>query len=723
MAAKRVGMFRGLVGFFALAFAASFFVSRACAQLASVPTGSVNIELQDIATGLNAPLEMAYPDDGSNRLFIVEQAGRVKLYKPGMGVLPTLFLDVTSSTSVGSETGLLGLAFHPGFSNSSSSGFRKLYTYRSRPANSGTPDFPVPAGAAADHHDVIEEWQASAANPDVVNTTTQREMLRGGHPQGNHNGGEISFRPSDGYLYIGFGDGGNGNDVGSGHTANLGNGQDKTNILGDILRIDPVAPAANPSSTDPPSANGKYRIPASNPFIGAIAGADEIFAWGFRNPYRFSFDPVNNRLVVGDVGQNNIEEVDIVDIGKNYGWNKKEGTFLFNSANGSISGDPSPDPNLINPMAEYDHGDGISVIGGFVYRGTAIPALSGKYVFGDFQAPGTGTGRLFYTELDLPNGQSQIQELRLGVPNRTLGARIKGWGEDPSGEIYVITDTGGTTGGKVQKLVPITASVALANLSTRGDIGTDQNVLIGGFIITGSAPKKVLLRAIGPSLTTDGQPNGPPFPGRLTDPYLELHARDGSLITFNDDWGTASNAQQVANLALAPSDPKESAILTDPLQPGAYTAIMSGVAGGSGIGLVELYDVDQNTPANAVNISTRGNVGTGNNVLIGGFIIGGSQPRNVLIRALGPSLSSAGVSNALQDPTLELHDGQGALITSNDNWKATQQTQIQATGLAPSFDAESAILAPSLAPGGYTAIVAGAGGTGGVALVEVYQLQ
>jgi hypothetical protein len=247
--------------------------------------------------------------------------------------------------------------------------------------------------------------------------------------------------------------------------------------------------------------------------------------------------------------------------------------------------------------------------------------------------------------------------------------------------------------------------------------------LIGGFIITGSAPKKVLLRAIGPSLTTDGQPNGPPFPGRLTDPFLELHRGDGSLITSNDNWQSASNAQQISGTGLAPNDSHESAILTGPLQPGAYTAIMSGVAGATGIGLVELYDIDQNTPANAINISTRGNVGTGNNVMIGGFIIDGSQPRTVLIRALGPSLSSAGVSNALQDPTLELHDGQGALMTSNDNWKSNQQTQIQATGLAPSFDAESAILATSLPPGGYTAIVAGAGGTGGVALVEVYQLQ
>jgi hypothetical protein len=264
--------------------------------------------------------------------------------------------------------------------------------------------------------------------------------------------------------------------------------------------------------------------------------------------------------------------------------------------------------------------------------------------------------------------------------------------------------------------------VALANLSTRGNVGTGQNVLIGGFIITGSAPKKILVRALGPSLTTDGQPDGPPFPGRLADPFLELHAGDGTLITSNDDWQSASNSQQVTDSGLAPSDPKESAILTSPLQPGAYTAIMSGVSGGTGIGLVELYDVDTNAPANMINISTRGNVGTANNVLIGGFIIAQPSSRNVLIRALGPSLAAGGVTGPLQDPTLELHNGQGTLLASNDNWKSTQQSQIQATGLAPTMDAESAILQNGLVPGGYTAIVAGASGGTGVALVEVYWL-
>jgi hypothetical protein len=150
--------------------------------------------------------------------------------------------------------------------------------------------------------------------------------------------------------------------------------------------------------------------------------------------------------------------------------------------------------------------------------------------------------------------------------------------------------------------------------------------------------------------------------------------------------------------------------------------VMSGVSGGTGIGLVELFDVDTDAPANVANLSTRGNVGTANDVLIGGFFIAQPNPRNVLVRALGPSLSNRGVTSPLQNPTLELHNGQGALLANNDDWKSTQQTQIQATGLAPGADAESAILASNLVPGAYTAIVAGAGGTSGVALVEVYHL-
>ncbi len=676
---------------------------------ARVSSGFINVELQTIASGLTSPVDLVSPHDGTNRLFIVEQSGQIRLVENG-SLVATPFLDVSGSIIASGERGLLGLAFHPGFGDSSSPGYRKLYTYTSEPVF-GPADFTVPFTGSFDHQAIITEWQVSAGNPDVVDVSTRREVMRVDEPQSNHNGGKIAFRPSDGFLYIGFGDGGNANDVGNGHTPNLGNGQDITNVLGAILRIAPLDPSLTPPSVGAVSANGMYRIPATNPFVGH-PGVDEIFAYGFRNPFRFSFDAATNRFVVGDVGQASVEEVDLVESGRNYGWNRKEGSFLFDPSDASISVDPNPDPALINPVAEYGHADGISVIGGFVYHGSAVPALSGQYVFGDYQNPATHNGRLF--DNDLASGV--IHTLGIGSDNQTIGGTIKGFGEDAAGEVYVLADAGGSTGGKALKLISIPPAPALLNLSTRERVQTADNVLIGGFILTGSTSKTVVVRAIGPSLSVNGQP----VAGRLMNPTLELHNGDGSLLAVNDDWMNGAQAQQIMNLGLAPNDSHESALLAS-LLPGPYTAIVRGTGSTTGIGLVEVYDVAPNAAANPGNLSARGLVQTGDNVMIGGFIIGGTQTQRVLIRALGPSLAGQNISGVLADPTLELHDGSGAIISTNDNWRSTQETEIDATGIAPTNDNESAILA-TLAPGNYTAIVSGKNGTTGVALVEVYRL-
>lgn len=696
-----------ILGCLALAWLAK----TSSAQLPSIPTGPVSIEVQAVATGLSSPIDMVSADDGTGRLFIIEQAGRIRIFRNG-AVNATPFLNMTTQIKAGGEEGFLGLSFHPGFSDSSSPGFRRLYTYATEPNIGAGADFTVPMSGAPANQVVIAEWQVSSTNADLADPSSKRVVLRINHPQSNHNGGKIAFRPSDGYLYIAIGDGGNGNDVGDGHTPNLGNGQDTANLLGKILRIDPLLPALTPGSTNPISGNAKYRIPSNNPFVNAT-GLDEIYAYGFRNPYRFSFDAAADRLIVGDVGQGAIEEIDLVQLGKNYGWNRKEGSFLFNPANGSVSTDPNPNPAFVNPTLEYDHGDGISVIGGFVYRGSAIPALSGKYLFGDFLNPATGTGRLFYSDL----ASGIIQELRLGINTRALGLRIKGFGVDTAGEIYVMADNSNSTAGQVLKIVPIPASPSLLNLSTRARVETNDNdIAIAGFIITGSAPKTVVLRALGPSLSSNGQP----IPGRLSNPLLTLVDVGGSPLASNDNWMTGPRQQELINFGLAPPDPLEAALVVT-LQPGAYTAIMRGVAGATGIGLAELYDVQQNVPANAVNISTRGRVQTGDDVMIAGFIIGGTQSQRVIVRALGPSLTARGVTGALQNPTVELVNSSGVIIASNDNWRLAQQTEINASGLAPTNDAESALIR-TLNPGNYTAIVRGAGNTTGVALVEVYRL-
>jgi plastocyanin len=253
----------------------------------------------------------------------------------------------------------------------------------------------------------------------------------------------------------------------------------------------------------------------------------------------------------------------------------------------------------------------------------------------------------------------------------------------------------------------------LLNISTRMRVLTGDNVLIGGFIVTGTDDKKVIIRGLGPSLTSQG------VPGALQDPTLELHDGSGALLAFDDNWKDTQQAEIEAT-GIAPSNDLESAIVaTLPANNSAYTAILRGKDNTTGVGLVEVYDLAQSANSQLANISTRGFVDTGNNVMIGGFILGnGSGTANVIVRALGPSL---GISGELADPTLELHDANGALIMSNDNWKDTQQSQIEATGIPPQNDLESAIVV-TIAPAAYTAIVAGKNGTTGIGLVEVYRL-
>jgi hypothetical protein len=271
----------------------------------------------------------------------------------------------------------------------------------------------------------------------------------------------------------------------------------------------------------------------------------------------------------------------------------------------------------------------------------------------------------------------------------------------------------------------------LANISTRAFVQTGDNLMIGGFIIQGTQPKRVILRAIGRELSQYGVPNP------LADPTLELHNGARALIASNDNWQqtiiggiiTQNQVQDIQNSGVAPTDASESAIIAD-LPPGNYTAIVRGVNNTTGVALVEAYDLSPSLHSILGNISTRSFVETGDDVMIGGFIVQGTQPKNVIIRAIGRELSQYGVPNPLADPTLELHNGAGALIASNDNWQQTiiggiitqnQVQDIQNSGVPPTDASESAIIA-NLPPGNYTAIVRGVNNTTGVGLVEVYDL-
>lgn len=351
--------------------------------------------------------------------------------------------------------GLLGVAFHPQYNTSGADGFGLFYTYTSEQA-SGRADFStVPAGQA-DHQSVIVEWEVSSPSDvaSLANATMSRILLRIDQPQCDKNGGALSFGPDE-LLYIALGDGGGVDDQGLGHSAD-GNGQDRGNVLGAILRIDPTSP--NPS-------NGRYGIPTDNPF------SDEIYAYGLQNPSQLSFDtnPENQILYVSEVGQF-IQEINLAVSGGNYGWNRKEGTFRFE--NGGL-GDEAPNSpaDLIDPVSQYDPDEGSQVVGGVVYRG-AISALSGRYIFGDKRGTSACNGRLFVFQevfdfgTDLtdflvrsndPLIRSAIAELG---QSQLAGRCILGFGRDAAGEVYVLANGTGTPSpdangtGVVMKITP-----------------------------------------------------------------------------------------------------------------------------------------------------------------------------------------------------------------------------------------------------------------------------
>lgn len=413
---------------------------------ASIPEGNVQIRLETVASGLTAPLwGTAVSDQCHGGLFVVDQVGT--LWHIGLpSGQKTVFLDVSDrlvplgAFGPGSfdERGFLGVAFHPDYVQNG-----LLYTYTSEPVD-GDADFStIPAGEEANHQAVILEWQVPQPCSSSVDPGSARELLRVDEPQFNHDGGAINFGP-DGMLYIALGDGGGRDDEGVGH-GSAGNGQDASNILGTIMRIDPDG--SN-------SANGQYGIPSDNPFVGQAGYAEEIYAYGLRNPYRFSFDSYTGDLYVGDVGQGDIEEVDIITSGGNYGWNTKEGSFCFDpngDERGFVFACDDSHPDLLDPIAEYDHDEGVAIVGGFVYRGNRVSGLQGHYVFGEFAQTFSNDGRLFY----LGDGNEILEFQIAGQEN--LGMSLLGMGQDTRGELYVLANTTGTPFGDtgvVMRIVP-----------------------------------------------------------------------------------------------------------------------------------------------------------------------------------------------------------------------------------------------------------------------------
>ncbi|MBK0404071.1 PQQ-dependent sugar dehydrogenase [Adhaeribacter sp. BT258] len=407
------------------------------------------LQLREMNGTFVSPIALVESPDETNRLFVVDQAGKVFIINAAGNVVTDPFLDVTAKmvplTPQYDERGLLGFDFHPNYKTNG-----KFYVYYSAPLKAGAP-------AGWNHTSMISEFTVSA-DPNKANAGSERMIMEIHKPQANHNGGTIAFG-KDGFLYISIGDGGGANDVGLGHVLDWytvndgGNAQSVDNLLGKILRIDV-------------NSGSPYGIPAGNPLVGK-PGMDEIYAMGLRNPYRFSFDRTTGELFVGDAGQNLYEEVNKVTIGGNYGWNVKEASHCFSTAtpNQSLASCPSSDPDgrqLVDPIIEFQNiksfagGLGLVVVGGNVYRGSAVPRLQGKYLFSNFTASQTSPSGDIY--MASPGGTTWPYE-KISFSNATapgIGYYVKGFGEDNKGELYVLaTKELGPTGntGKVLKIV------------------------------------------------------------------------------------------------------------------------------------------------------------------------------------------------------------------------------------------------------------------------------
>jgi glucose/arabinose dehydrogenase len=352
------------------------------------------VGLQEVASGLAFPLFLTSPPGDNARLFVVEKTGRIRIVRNG-SLLSTPFLDVSAKVSNGSEQGLLGLAFHPGYATNG----RFVIDYTDGSGDTRISVFQV------------------SANPDVADPASEQVILTVDQPYSNHNGGMVAFGP-DGKLYIGMGDGGSGGDP-------QGNGQNRNALLGKILRVEV-------------SATGQLSVPSDNPFVGQSGIRPEIWSYGVRNPWRFSFDRQTRDFYMADVGQNAREEIDLstsatqFSRGLNYGWNRMEGTACYSPSSGCNQS------GLTLPVLDYGHSDGCSVTGGYVYRGQDVPALSGLYFYADYCE---GWVRSFRWNGSAAADQREWAALK-------PGGQISSFGEDARGELYVMT-----AGGKVFRLV------------------------------------------------------------------------------------------------------------------------------------------------------------------------------------------------------------------------------------------------------------------------------
>lgn len=483
------------------------------------PTGNDSISLERVFAGLSfdSPVAMLQAPGDSSRWFVVQQGGVVRKFDNVANPVAGNFIDIDARVdSTGSEMGLLGMAFHPGFPTTDS---RVFLSYTATVSGQ------------------IVSRVSAFTTPDTGQTldpNSERILLIVNQPQSNHNGGNIVFG-KDGYLYIGLGDGGGGGD----NHGTIGNGQNLNTMLGKMLRID----VGNSTATN-------YNIPAGNPFLGntkctasgGSAPCPEIYAWGFRNPWRWSFDKATGELWVGDVGQNVYEEIDHVELGGNYGWRCREGAHAFNTS-GCTSG-------YIDPVTEYDHNLGSAVTGGYVYRGTQTTNLLGRYLFGDF-----GSGRIWAWLPEQAGGTRTPTQLLLS------GRNISSFGEANDGELYVVDYSGGLY--HINFTVGSSGGVVPSNLADTGCVSSTNPMQAAASLIPyeinaafwsdGAVKERWLALPNGQNIVVDSNgvwtfPNGSVLMksfrvnGALIETRLLMRHSDSTWSGYTYEWNDAQTA-------------------------------------------------------------------------------------------------------------------------------------------------------------------------------------
>jgi glucose/arabinose dehydrogenase len=664
---------------------------------------------------------MAEP--GTNRIFVCEREGKIWCFDNSPATTTkTLFLDLSSQTQGYSDSGLLGLAFHPQYGQAGSPNRGYVYVYYNYTPGQIVGSLTAPPDNQTPCYDRLSRFtvQDGSATADpgselVLVNQFDRDLW--------HNGGDMFFG-ADGFLYYTDGDEGGENDQYA-QTQKINSG-----LFSGVFRIDvnmdptkshpirrqPVGGAAQPAGW-PGTYTANYYIPNDNPWQDSTGGTlEEFYALGLRSPHRMTYDPVSGQVWIGDVGQNLWEEVDLLQKGANFQWSYLEGPAAGPTAKpATIIGTEAP------PVYAYGHYDGNGcVIGGYVYRGAQYAAdLGGKYIFADYNSnrifsmsySGSGTPTIGYVAT---------------LPGKSMAAGgITTIGQDANGELYFCTL--GATASIYRLALPSTDGAGyIMDISARANVGTGGNVLIAGFAISGSGSKDVILRGVGPTLGTA------PYnvSGVLATPQVTLtsSATSATLATVGA-WGggaaLVADFLEVGAFAL-PAESSDSA-LEETLPVGNYTSEVSGIGGATGVALAEVYDADQGTSGSSLtNISARADVGTGSNVLIAGFVIRGAQPVTVLLRGIGPTLGTTfDLTGVLAQPEIDLYNSAGVKMQSNTGWagSATLSSAFTSVGAfsLPSGSADAAMIA-TLPAGSYTLQLSGVNGTTGLGMVEVYVL-